>query len=158
MRVYALNRFRDARRERDLARIRALLADGAEEVGRFEALQRAIRAHAQGVHGGARGQSAHAPAPNAPAPDQRHIPQGVGVDALGWDSAAVGHWLETVGLGKHRQAFNARGVRGRLLLELDDEDLQELHVGSRLERKRILTEISALRGPFQAAPHAGEAG
>jgi hypothetical protein len=71
-----------------------------------------------------------------------------------WDADAVGEWLDTSGLGAHRDAFRARDVCGRLLLELDDDDLRdELGVASRLDRKRLLAEIRALaRGDGERAP------
>lgn len=141
MRVYSLNRFRDAIHERDPARVRRLMADGAEEVERMESLQRAIAERASGA--AAEKASAHHVPAEAPATF-------CSPDVQSWGVEAVGDWLGRVGLGSQRPAFEARGVRGRLLLELDDEDLQELGVGSRLERKRILAEVRALLPSFGA--------
>lgn len=135
MRVYSLNRFRDALRERDPARVRRLMSDGLEEVARFEALQAAIAA---------RTSAPHAPPAMPPAASRSASSNGSPAPAS-WDAGTVGDWLDRAGLGTHRQAFAARGVRGPLLLELDDEDLQELQIASRLERKRLLAEIRALR-------------
>ena len=65
---------------------------------------------------------------------------------LQWDENAVGAWLQELGLGQHAPAFARCRVDGRLLLQLDDEDLSaELGVESRLERKRVLTQIERLR-------------
>ena len=58
---------------------------------------------------------------------------------IGWDEQDVGAWLNSLGLGDHAPAFANSRVNGRLLLSLDDEDLQELGVASRLQRKLILT-------------------
>ena len=56
-----------------------------------------------------------------------------------WDEADVCHWLQSLGLEQHRSAFMENRVNGRLLLRLDHEDLEELNVSSRLQRKLILT-------------------
>ena len=43
---------------------------------------------------------------------------------IGWDEQDVGAWLNSLGLGDHAPAFANSRVNGRLLLSLDDEDLQ----------------------------------
>ena len=63
---------------------------------------------------------------------------------FGWDESAVSSWLEALGLGAHVGAFTSARVDGRLLLELDDEDLLELGVTSRLQRKLVLTRRNGL--------------
>lgn len=65
----------------------------------------------------------------------RHELRGI----LSWDETEVCHWLQSLGLAQHMSAFAESRVNGRLLLRLDDEDLQELHVSSRLQRKLILS-------------------
>ncbi|KAJ1627649.1 hypothetical protein T492DRAFT_1023092 [Pavlovales sp. CCMP2436] len=152
MRVYTVNRFRESTQERDPARVRRLLAHGLEEVERMEMLHAAVA----GRQRHAAGSAPASPAPTSSAPTssareaggaQVSTPQ---ADPLSWDTAAVGSWLDRVGLGAHRAAFESRAVSGRLLLELDDEDLSsELQVSSRLERKRILAELRPLRPPPQ---------
>ena len=63
-----------------------------------------------------------------------------------WDINAVGAWLQDLGLGQHASAFAHHRVDGRLLLQVDEQDLvEELGVASRLERKRILSHIERLR-------------
>ena len=66
-------------------------------------------------------------------------------NAVSWDEAGVVEWLEKLGLSHHGSSFVHHHVDGRLLLELDDEDLQELGVTSQLQRKLILTRREALR-------------
>ena len=61
-----------------------------------------------------------------------------------WDKDAVGEWLKGLDLEQHIDAFAAAHVDGRLLLRLDDADLLELSVNSRLERKRLLLEIERI--------------
>lgn len=66
--------------------------------------------------------------------------------AATWDEDAVGAWLQQLGLGEHAPAFARCRVDGRLLLRLDDQDLEEeLGVSSRLQRKRILAQLETLR-------------
>jgi hypothetical protein len=62
-----------------------------------------------------------------------------------WTCEQVLEWMARVGLAQHEiQLFRARNIHGRLLLDLDHEDLKEIGVSSRLERKRILVEINEL--------------
>ena len=61
------------------------------------------------------------------------------------DEAAVAEWLKSLDLDAHVEAFAKARVDGRLLLSLDDDDLQELGVQSRLQRKLILTRLSSVR-------------
>ena len=61
-----------------------------------------------------------------------------------WDKDAVGEWLKGLDLEQHIDAFAAAHVDGPLLLRLDDADLLELSVTSRLERKRLLLEIERI--------------
>ena len=61
-----------------------------------------------------------------------------------WDERDVAAWLTDLGLSVHAPAFADSRVNGRLLLSLDDEDLQELGVASRLQRKLILTRCEAI--------------
>jgi hypothetical protein len=66
-----------------------------------------------------------------------------------WDADAVGEWLTHHGFERHAPAFCDARVDGRLLVLLDDADLLELGVSSRVERKRILLECDALRGSHE---------
>ena len=61
------------------------------------------------------------------------------------DEAAVAEWLKSLDLDAHVEAFAKARVDGRFLLSLDDDDLQELGVQSRLQRKLILTRLSSVR-------------
>ena len=70
----------------------------------------------------------------------------VGPPARDWDEDAVGAWLQALGLGQHADAFAHHRIDGRLLLQLEDADLgNELGVSSRLERKRILSQVERLQ-------------
>lgn len=63
-----------------------------------------------------------------------------------WDEETVAKWLRKIGLGHHAEAFLRQRVDGRLLIHLDLIDLKdELSVDSRLERKKIVAHIAALR-------------
>ena len=61
-----------------------------------------------------------------------------------WTENAVSEWLRDLGLDVHVSAFADARVDGRLLLKLDDEDLLELGVTSKLQRKLILSRCEAL--------------
>ena len=62
-----------------------------------------------------------------------------------WNENAVSEWLRDLGLDVHVSAFADARVDGRLLLKLDDEDLLELGVTSKLQRKLILSRCEAFR-------------
>ena len=98
------------------------------------------------------GSSAHTDQ-SAPAPAVHHQP--VTADALCWTVADVTAWLRQLHLDQHVTAFVAASVDGKLLLTLDERDLEvELHVISRLTRKRILLEVAALRHRCNAPEYA----
>ncbi|HEX7438623.1 MAG TPA: adenylate/guanylate cyclase domain-containing protein, partial [Caldimonas sp.] len=64
----------------------------------------------------------------------------------------VTHWLQSLGLAEHAQAFVAQGIDLELLPELDDADLKELGVTMLGHRKRLLLASAALaRGTGSAA-------
>lgn len=62
-----------------------------------------------------------------------------------WNCNEVGAWLSGLGLAHHALAFEKLRVDGRLLSRIDDEDLRELGVESRIERKRLLMELESLK-------------
>ena len=62
------------------------------------------------------------------------------------NSAGEEQVIRDLGLDVHVSAFADARVDGRLLLKLDDEDLLELGVTSKLQRKLILSRCEALRG------------
>ena len=62
-----------------------------------------------------------------------------------WTENAVSEWLRDLGLDVHVSALADARVDGRLLLKLDDEDLVELGITSKLQRKLILSRCEALR-------------
>ena len=62
-----------------------------------------------------------------------------------WNENAVSEWLRDLGLDVHVSALADARVDGRLLLKLDDEDLVELGITSKLQRKLILSRCEALR-------------
>jgi hypothetical protein len=64
--------------------------------------------------------------------------------ASAWSCEEVLAWMSGVGLERHSKTIRDHDIRGRLLLQLDHDDLLELGVASRLERKRILVEIEVL--------------
>ena len=82
--------------------------------------------------------------PGPPAADAREARGALLADT--WNENAVSEWLRDLGLDVHVSAFADARVDGRLLLKLDDEDLLELGVTSKLQRKLILSRCEALRG------------
>ena len=64
-----------------------------------------------------------------------------------WSEADVGRWLRALRVDeRHVAAFAEHRIDGDMIFELDDLDLRdELRVESRLERKRLLAKIRALR-------------
>ena len=62
-----------------------------------------------------------------------------------WNENAVSEWLRDLGLDVHVSALADARVDGRLLLKLDDEDLVEFGITSKLQRKLILSRCEALR-------------
>ena len=89
-----------------------------------------------GISGGSSGASS----------SSTHAPSAPALSPYEWDENAVGAWLQGLGLGRHAPTFARCRVDGRLLLRLDEDDLAEdLQVGSRLERKKVLVELERLR-------------
>jgi hypothetical protein len=82
--------------------------------------------------------------PGPPAADAREARGALLADT--WNESAVSEWLRDLGLDVHVSAFADARVDGRLLLKLDDEDLLELGVTSKLQRKLILSRCEAFRG------------
>jgi hypothetical protein len=81
--------------------------------------------------------------PGPPAADAREAQGALLADT--WNENAVSEWLRDLGLDVHVSAFADARIDGRLLLKLDDEDLLELGVTSKLQRKLILSRCEALR-------------
>jgi|EP01047_Picozoa_sp_COSAG01_P041448 hypothetical protein len=167
MQHYVRHSFRGGASLTDSRYIRAKIEDAQSQLDRMEELHNAREQREGGAVSTGRSSSRelpiqdhHNPAPPADtelAPNQRPgrgAQQSVAEPAC-WSASRVAHWLasETVGLGKHAGRFETFGVDGALLAVLDDEDLQELEVTSRLERKKLLIQISKLlQQPPAAAP------
>ena len=71
-------------------------------------------------------------------------------DARGWTERQVVAWLAGIGTAsafvKYGDAFETSGVNGELLLDgIEEEDLVDMGVTSRLHRKRIIQDIAKLR-------------
>jgi hypothetical protein len=71
-------------------------------------------------------------------------------DARSWTERQVVAWLAGIGTAsafvKYGDAFETSGVNGELLLDgIEEEDLMDLGVASRLHRKRIMQDIAKLR-------------
>ena len=70
----------------------------------------------------------------------------------------VRSWLEELGLGEYREAFERNAIDRETLLELSDAELESLGVSALGHRKKLLRAIAALRGgaevpsTAQAAP------
>ena len=70
--------------------------------------------------------------------------------ARSWTERQVVAWLAGIGTAsafvKYGDAFETSGVNGELLLDgIEEEDLIDLGVTSRLHRKRIIQDIAKLR-------------
>lgn len=93
-------------------------------------------------------------------PEPQPLPkEGVGVAAVGrWSIDQVGEWLEGLGLGQHRPAFEEHAIDGQELLHLTHEGLSNaLHVDALGTRARLLREVQALKHPlWRHLPPAGE--
>ncbi|ETI33879.1 hypothetical protein F443_19502 [Phytophthora nicotianae P1569] len=65
-----------------------------------------------------------------------------------WGVYEVQSFLDSLGLddGSYGVDFRAQGIDGALLAQATDRDLEELGVGIRLHRVRILTECNIRRG------------
>eukprot|EP00900_Chrysochromulina_parva_P013664 jgi/Chrpa1/22299/Chrysochromulina_OHIO_Genome00027878-RA len=91
------------------------------------------------------------PPPSSAAASQSVPPSADAREARGpqpadtWTENVVSEWLRDIGLDVHVSAFADARIDGRLLLKLDDEDLLELGVTSKLQRKLILSRCEALR-------------
>ena len=67
-------------------------------------------------------------------------------------------WLNSQGLGQFSEAFVAFGINGHVLCEgLSEEDLIELGISSRLQRKKVQTEIKYAIKLYSARPSQGTA-
>ena len=143
---YVRQRFRDDAfvRGGGAAALKRRLAEAEDELDRMvHTLQRAGRLDANARV--ARQQPESVSTTSSP-PKAEDDARPSGLPPYQWDENAVGEWLQGIGLGQHAPAFARCRVDGRLLLKLDDEDLsEELGVTSRLERKRMLSRLEALR-------------
>ena len=123
------------------------LANGQEELGRMVSMLRAKDRLSDGT-------AAALLSPTSPAPSRLRKPESQQVGATlsnrnsliadgdvlrEWTESDVAAWLTRLGLSEHAPAFARSRVDGRLLTMLDDEDLLELGVSSRLQRKLILS-------------------
>ncbi|XP_077562157.1 WD repeat, SAM and U-box domain-containing protein 1-like isoform X2 [Haemaphysalis longicornis] len=84
---------------------------------------------------------------------------GEGVAAIGrWTAGQVGDWLDGLGLGEHREVFEANAIDGQELLHLTHEGLSAvLHVDAMGTRARLLREVQGLKHPlWRHLPGPGE--
>lgn len=58
--------------------------------------------------------------------------------AKGLTAEDVGDFLRSIGLPQYVETFVSNGIDGETLLSLDDNDLKELEVEKRFQRKKIL--------------------
>lgn len=80
------------------------------------------------------------------AEQQLPLPSAAARELKTWSESAVGEWLRSLGLSDALvAAFATARVDGRFLLELDDDDLLELGMTSRLQRKLVLSRREGLR-------------
>ena len=75
---------------------------------------------------------------------------GLSSDLRSWTEKQVVEWLACIGTAyadaKYGDAFVASGVNGKFLLdEIEEEELVDLGVASRLHRRRIMQAIVELR-------------
>lgn len=69
-----------------------------------------------------------------------------------WGEEQVLAWLrDDMGLPQLEPTFAQWRIDGSLLLELDHDDLEEMGIKSRLERKRILSSVEKLRASSMAS-------
>jgi hypothetical protein len=73
-----------------------------------------------------------------------------GIDARSWTEEQVAAWLAGIGkasaYAQYGDAFETSGVNGELLLDgIEEEELIDLGVTSRLHRRRIMQDIAKLR-------------
>ena len=68
-------------------------------------------------------------------------------DVEGWSAAEVADLVTTVGTNFHqyKKRIIANGIDGRVLLQLDDDDLlNDLDIQSKLHRKTLLVGVNLL--------------
>lgn len=66
-----------------------------------------------------------------------------------WTAGQVGDWLDGLGLGEHREVFEANAIDGQELLHLTHEGLSNvLHVDAMGTRARLLREVQGLKHPL----------
>ena len=64
----------------------------------------------------------------------------------------IREWLESLGLGQYADSFEGNDIDSELLLELTDEDLEKLGIGSLGHRKKLLKAISSLASQGRSRP------
>ncbi|MCP4690548.1 MAG: response regulator [Desulfobacterales bacterium] len=77
------------------------------------------------------------------APRTAEPPSSTGVDPSSID---VFKWLESLKLGRYREAFETNDIDGETLVKLTNDDLKELGIASIGHRKKMLSEINKLPG------------
>ena len=89
----------------------------------------------------------------APAADDASTPPAGPVAS--WTPADVFRWFAAENVQVNRAAIIENVVDGPLLLGVDDEELQELGMKRKLQRRRILLEVSKLKKTGAAAMDGG---
>jgi hypothetical protein len=62
----------------------------------------------------------------------------------GWNSAKVGDWLDTIGLSRYKDVFEANSIDGLMLAHVDDAMLDQLNVRFELHRRSIALGLQLL--------------
>eukprot|EP00941_MAST-03F_sp_MAST-3F-sp1_P000723 g723.t1 len=66
-------------------------------------------------------------------------------DPRNWSVMQVGEWLENIGLGKFVVGFVQNSVDGDMLFDLEVDDLDEVGVVEKSDRKKVIRELEKLR-------------
>jgi hypothetical protein len=143
--TYVRSRFYERQVESDGNKLAEVLTEGWDELERFVSM---LSLKGRVTDDGA-ARLVSRSAVKTPGQTPEHLLQTVpAADARAdtWNENAVSEWLRDLGLDVHVSAFADARVDGRLLLKLDDEDLLELGVTSKLQRKLILSRCEAFRG------------
>jgi len=74
-----------------------------------------------------------------------------GADPAKWTVDDVGAWLDYIHLSEHRAEFTKQSVSGSELIELDVDDLLELHVTKMGHRKKLVSHIKMLKHGLDGA-------
>ncbi len=75
-------------------------------------------------------------------------------DMCAWTCDDVTRWLVTCHMHEHIDAFVEHTCDGKLLCVLDEHDLEhDMHITSRLRRKKIMLEIGVARAKYSVTSH-----